>query len=125
MQFFVHVRAVTYRLAYFAFDDFTKAPAQPVDGYLYCAFIQTELLAGVGLGNSFGVAGQPGFERVELVRLPRGLVVLSDGGKSPIKERERPFAIELAVGTGGVRVSKLQAGRGVSPREFDRKWALT
>src|SRR5438874_13615389 len=74
MQFFVHLGAVIHCLAYFIFDDFTKAAAEPVNSHLDRAFVQVELAGGIGLRNVFVVAGQPGFERFELVGLPDGLV---------------------------------------------------
>src|SRR5437899_1967421 len=67
MQFFLHLGAVIHRLAYFIFDDFAKAAAESVNGHFDRAFVQVELAGGLGLRNVFGVAGQPGFERFELV----------------------------------------------------------
>ncbi len=115
MQFFVHLGAVIHGLAYFIFDHFPKAAAESVNGHFDRAFVQAKLAGGLGMRNVFVVAGQPGFERFELVGLPGGFVFRGENGEGAGEKRESPSAVEQALGTRGVGVWQLQAGRGVSP----------
>ena len=113
MQFFVHLGAVIHRVADLVFDDVAKAAAEPVNGYFDRAFVQVEVSCRIGLRNVLRVAGQPGFERFELVGLPCGLVFLRKSGEGAVEKGESPFAVEQALETGCVEVRQLQAGRSV------------
>src|ERR1043166_8528701 len=47
---------------------------------------------------------------------PGRLLFLGQRCEGSVQQRERPFAVELALGTGRVGVRQLEAGRGVSAR---------
>ena len=110
MQLGVHLGAITHGLAKFVFDDFPKAAAEAVNGDLDGALIQAEPGGGLGLGNVLAVAAQPGLERFKVVGLSGSLVFLSQRRESAVQERQRPLAVELAVGTRRIGVGQLQAG---------------
>ena len=78
-----------------SFDSFAEALAEAVDGDLEGAFAEAEFGGGGGLGG-WGVAGDPGFEELELAGFA-GIAKLGfKEGEGARDEGEGPLAIEEA-----------------------------
>ena len=82
-----------------------------MDGNFNRAFVEAKPGGNLRLGNVFRVAGQPGFEGVEAVGFAGGLMFAGESGEGAIKQRQSPFAVELAVGSQRIP-RRLIAGRG-------------